>query len=119
MFQPRLTKLAAEKALRSFAELPTPFFEQTTDKSETHSTGMAKSALEESLDLIYQLKPEARFETTVNDLSSEFEVALIIDEQRFIGTGEDEAVAKTKAVQLALEKVLGIPAHIQSIVLSR
>ena len=102
--------LAAEKALRSFAELPAPFFEQTnvpmisTPKSDN---------IDESLDLVYQLKPEARFETTANDRLSEFEVALIIDEQRFIGTGGDEKVAKTGAIQLALEKIFGIPSHRQ------
>jgi hypothetical protein len=101
-------QLAAEKVLRSFSELPTPFFEQTTApmvSHETSSTGTAKSDLHESLDLIYQLKPGARFETTVNELFSEFEVTLITDEQRFTGTGEDETVAKTRAIQLALEKV--------------
>jgi dsRNA-specific ribonuclease len=35
-------------------------------------------------------------------------MAVIVDGQRFIGTGRSKKIAKTKAAQLALEKLFGM-----------
>lgn len=65
--------------------------------------------------LLNQLKRDAQFEVISDELSSsltteqhEFKIAVIVDGQRFIGLGRNKKIAKTKAAQLALEKLFGM-----------
>jgi dsRNA-specific ribonuclease len=60
------------------------------------------------------LKRDTKFEfivensTSMIDEQHEFQVVAIIDEHRFVGTGRSKRIAKTRAAQLALEKLFGM-----------
>ena len=145
--------LAAEKALRSFSDLPFPLPNDMHNESETTTTTItalnidsdginndSTSVIEndESLQrttptlnvtepreiqsgltplyLLNQLKRDAQYETIVDDRTSpvttteqrEFKIAVTVDGQRFLGAGRSKRIAKTKAAQLALEKLFGM-----------
>jgi dsRNA-specific ribonuclease len=60
------------------------------------------------LHLLNQLKPDTQFEEITDEIISErheFKFAIIVDNQRFIGSGQSKEIAKTKAAELALEKL--------------
>jgi hypothetical protein len=145
--------LAAEKALRSFSDLPFQLPDDTLNESETTTTTTATtlnidsdgtiinptSSIENNdqiqgtipspnvaepreiqsglspLYLLNQLKRDAQYEAILNDESSaltneqhEFKMVVIVDGQRFLGSGRSKRIAKTKAAQLALEKLFGM-----------
>ena len=65
--------------------------------------------------LLNQLKRDAQFEVVTDEQSSsttneqrEFKFAVVVDGQRFIGTGRNKRIAKTRAAQYALEKLFGM-----------
>ncbi|CAF2773251.1 unnamed protein product [Rotaria sp. Silwood2] len=142
---------AAEKALRSFSDLPFQLPDDvaseseattTTTNTDTDVTNDNSSLLIENNDsiqgstqspnvvepreiqsglsplyLLNQLKRDAQFEAITDEASSsssttseqrEFKFAVIVDGQRFIGTGRNKKIAKTRAAQLALEKLFGM-----------
>ncbi len=144
--------LAAEKALRSFSDLPfqlpddipneseaitttttilntdndvtninsTSFIEnndniqRTTPSSNVAEPREIQSGLS-PLYLLNQLKRDAQFEIISDDTSfslnneqQDFKIAVIVDGQRFIGLGRNKKIAKTRAAQLALEKLFGM-----------
>ncbi len=140
--------LAAEKALRSFSDLPFQLPEDSLNDSEATTTtssntdhdpaNMHLTSLTEDhaqrttsspnvaepreiqsglspLYLLNQLKREAQYEEIVDEGASsstneprEFKIAVIVDSQRFIGIGRNKKIAKTRAAQLALEKLFGM-----------
>ncbi|CAF0814270.1 unnamed protein product [Rotaria sp. Silwood1] len=144
---------AAEKALRSFSDLPFQLPEDVASESEATTTTATintdnnvtndnSSLLSENNDssqratqspnvvepreiqsglsplyLLNQLKRDAQFEAITDETSSlsttineqrEFKFAVIVDGQRFIGIGRNKKIAKTRAAQLALEKLFGM-----------
>ncbi|CAF0742208.1 unnamed protein product [Rotaria sordida] len=151
---------AAEKALRSFSDLPfqlpddlaneseattaTTTTTTTTVNTDNDITNDSSSLLIENNDniqrttqspnivepreiqsglsplyLLNQLKRDAQFEAITDEASSsssllttneqrEFKFAVIVDGQRFIGMGRNKKIAKTRAAQLALEKLFGM-----------
>ncbi len=142
-------KLAAEKALRSFSDLPFQLPDDTPSESEaitTINTDNDPSAtikpsssivinndiqrttssptivepreIQSGLSPLYllnQLKRDAQFEDLTDEASSsstieprEFKFAVIVDGQRFIGSGRNKKIAKTRAAQLTLEKLFGM-----------
>ena len=142
--------LAAEKALRSFSDLPFQLPDDTPDESEAPSTSTATttnidddgtilnptSSIENNdqiirtsasptviepreiqsglspLYLLNQLKRDAQYEEVISEEpsieSNEFKMAVIVDGQRFLGSGRNKRTAKIKAAQLALEKLFGM-----------
>jgi hypothetical protein len=142
--------LAAEKALRSFSDLPFQLSDDTptehegtttilntdndvsnindtsssenndnTQRTTTTSPNVAEPREIQSglspLYLLNQLKRDAQYEAILDESLSvstndphEFKMAVIVDGQRFIGTGRSKKIAKTKAAQLALEKLFGM-----------
>jgi hypothetical protein len=58
------------------------------------------------------LKRDAQYEDVLSEESSsepkEFKMAVIVDGQRFLGSGRNKRTAKIKAAQLALEKLFGM-----------
>jgi len=146
--------LAAEKALRSFSDLPFQLPDDTLNESETTTTTTTATTLNIDSDrtiinptssienndqiqgtipspnvaepreiqsglsplyLLNQLKRDAQYEAILNDESSaltneqhEFKMVVIVDGQRFLGSGRSKRIAKTKAAQLALEKLFGM-----------
>jgi hypothetical protein len=147
--------LAAEKALRSFSDLPFQLPDDTLNESETTTTTTTittsttilnidndgaiinpTSSIENNdqtlratsspnvaepreiqsglspLYLLNQLKRDAQYEAILNDGSSnesnEFKMVVIVDNQRFLGSGRSKRIAKTRAAQLALEKLFGM-----------
>lgn len=146
---PSFLLLAAEKALRSFSDLPFPLTDDPTGGSEsvatvpsdvdadnvhpsssidtddrqtrtTTSPQLAEPREIQSgyspLYLLNQLKRDAQFEVIADEPTSsslvndqnEFKFAVIIDGQRFVGSGRSKKVAKTRAAQSALEKLFGM-----------
>ena len=142
---------AAEKALRSFSDLPFPLPDELSHASDStihstnsdHDSGNNQSLLSSTsnddpqlrktpspmmiepreiqsglspLYLLNQLKRDARFEEILNDdensasnnESQDFKFVVIVDDQRFLGVGRSKKVAKTRAAQLALEKLFGM-----------
>ena len=141
--------LAAEKALRSFSDLPFQLpddipkdSDSTTSHTENNgSTNQPTSSTENNdqiprtsvtpniaepreiqsglgpLYLLNQLKRDAQYEEILDDNSSssssnseqhEFKMVVIVDGQRFVGSGRSKKLAKTKAAQFALEKLFGM-----------
>jgi dsRNA-specific ribonuclease len=63
------------------------------------------------LHLLNQLKPDTQFEEITDEIVSErheFKFAIVLDNQRFIGSGQSKEIAKTKAAEFALEKLFGM-----------
>lgn len=64
--------------------------------------------------LLNQLKRDAQFEEIVDEASTapvelrEYKFAVIVDGQRFLGSGRSKKLAKTRAAQLTLEKLFGM-----------
>ena len=143
--------LAAEKALRSFSDLPFPLPDDVTHHAEsntmiqsesdanTHFPCVSSAEIDETnvrttsvspqlnepreiqsgyspLYLLNQLKRDAQFEEITDESTSsttdgqgrEFKFAVIIDGQRFYGSGRNKKIAKTRAAQVALEKLFGM-----------
>lgn len=143
--------LAAEKALRSFSDLPFQLPDDVASQSESTTIANIDSDAKNDnsslsndsneniqrttpspnvvepreiqsglspLYLLNQLKRDAQFEEITDEASSssslttseprEFKFAVIVDDQRFIGTGRNKKMAKTRAAQLALEKLFGM-----------
>jgi hypothetical protein len=143
-----LVVLAADKALRSFSDLPFPLSDESNNLSDpltsqetvndvnhshqsvsidnndsqtcrTYASPMHCEPREiqsglSPLYLLNQLKRDTKFEfivensTSMIDEQHEFQVVAIIDEHRFVGTGRSKRIAKTRAAQLALEKLFGM-----------
>ena len=146
-----LFNLAAEKALRSFSDLPFQLPDDTTtnetetlittlntDNDLSNNSSIASTENNDNhprvtsspniaepreiqsglspLYLLNQLKRDAQFELLSDHSSSssipteqhEFKIAVIVDGKRFIGIGRNKKLAKTKAAQLALEKLFGM-----------
>jgi hypothetical protein len=123
--------LAAEKALQSISELTPPSNESKSPPTINTDLNLSNTSVENSdhvqritaspniikpreiqpFDFLNQLKPDAQFEESTDETTSEqqeFKCTVIIDHQRFIGTGHTKSLAKTKAAQFALEKLFGI-----------
>ena len=66
--------------------------------------------------LLNQLKRDAQFEEIIVEPASssliadqnEFKFTVTIDGQRFVGSGRSKKVARTRAAQVALEKLFGM-----------
>jgi len=159
-------QLAAEKALRSFSDLPFPLSDNAQNESDlsslttaTTTTTTITSTFNSTLNidndrinsnstlttetndnlqrttsspnisepreiqsglsplyLLNQLKRDAQYELIGDERSSpsssteqqEFKIAVIVDGQRFLGSGRSKRIAKTRAAQLALEKLFGM-----------
>ncbi|CAF1257600.1 unnamed protein product [Adineta steineri] len=142
---------AAEKALRSFADLPFQLPDEMPSESEiptaihtdnnviNTNTSSSSSIINNDniqrktsspnniiepreiqsgltpLYLLNQLKRDAQFEEITDEVSSsatseqcEFKFAIIVDGQRFIGSGRSKKIAKTRAAQSILEKLFGM-----------
>ncbi|CAF3615174.1 unnamed protein product [Rotaria sordida] len=119
---------AAEKALQSFSQLPFSLFDNLTNinnnlsnKSiENNNNNNNQSNISESYEnqnpfyILKQLKQNLQCEEITNEIiteQNEFKFTIIIDDQRFIGIGQNKNIAKTKAAQRALEKLFGMCFH--------
>ncbi|CAF0751309.1 unnamed protein product [Didymodactylos carnosus] len=153
-------QLAAEKALRSFVQLPFPLestnnndnqsgqeYQNTQDDETILTNVIDDSNIDEMningvndniianqnqqqsnepkeiqsgmgpLYILNQLKRDAKFELINDNIISneimpnevnEFKFSVMIDGQTFIGIGRNKKLAKTRAAQLALEKMYGM-----------
>ena len=144
-FRCTLINLAAEKALRSFSDLPFQLPDDIPKESDsitshTENNGITNHSILSTetndqnartssspnivepreiqsglgpLYLLNQLKRDAQYEEILDESSSnieqrDFKMAVIVDGQRFFGSGRNKKLAKTKAAQSALEKVFGM-----------
>lgn len=140
-----LIYLAAEKALRSFSDLPFQLPDDIPKESDstalhTENNGITNHSILSTeitdqnartsvspniaepreiqsglgpLYLLNQLKRDAQYEEILDDNSTnseqrDFKMAVIVDGQRFLGSGRSKKLAKTKAAQAALEKLFGM-----------
>lgn len=105
--------LAAEKALRSFSDLTISLSDnQKSEIVTTHNNNVKSN--EEPFDLLIQRRKDLQYEEITKEISSdsnEFKIAIIINDQRFIGTGSNKHIAKNKAAEYALEKLFGMCFH--------